>query len=62
MQTQIRNDMPDGEIKNYFVQMHNDYKLVKVKDSAIVLMRLLHDDLYSNGDHVDYYDALDNKT
>jgi sepiapterin reductase len=62
MQTRIRNEMPDGEIKRYFVGMHNDDKLVKVKDSAMVLMRLLSDDLYSNGDHVDYYDTLDNKT
>jgi sepiapterin reductase len=56
MQTQIRNDMPDGDLKTAFVDMHTSHSLVDPFESAKVLCRLLAEDTFESGSHLDYYD------
>lgn len=58
MQTRIRTEMPEGEVKDAFVDMHKKGNLVNPLDSARVLLNLLVEDTYENGAHIDYYDCL----
>lgn len=62
MQEQIRNDMPPGEIRNAFTEMHRDGKLIDPADSARVLLAQLELDTFINGSHVDYYDVCELKS
>ncbi|EGF83437.1 hypothetical protein BATDEDRAFT_84986 [Batrachochytrium dendrobatidis JAM81] len=57
MQTRIRNEMPEIELKQAYVKMHDQGQLVDPNDSASVLMSLLESDDYINGSHIDYYDV-----
>ncbi|KAJ1551196.1 hypothetical protein HK405_014976 [Cladochytrium tenue] len=59
MQRQIREEMPDVPLRAAFADMKEKNQLVDPRDSALVLLRLLKLGLYSNGDHVDYYDVKD---
>ena len=56
MQTRIRKEMPEGEMKDAFVLMHKNQKLVLPRDSARKLVALIAMDQYENGAHIDYYD------
>ncbi len=49
--------MPPCPTREMFEEMHRQGKLVRVETSAGVLMRLLEQDLYENGAHVDFYDV-----
>ncbi|KAJ1563030.1 hypothetical protein HK096_002053, partial [Nowakowskiella sp. JEL0078] len=49
MQTQIRDTMPDGPIKDIYVNMHKEGKLVPPATSASTLIRLLEADTFANG-------------
>ncbi|KAJ3417279.1 hypothetical protein HDV05_005735 [Chytridiales sp. JEL 0842] len=57
MQKQIREEMPDVELKGVFKEMHEEGKLVDPLDSAKVLLDLLIKERYVKGEHVDYYDV-----
>ncbi len=57
MQEQIRTQMPAVELRDVFERMHQENRLVSVEDSANVLIRLLEEDVFENGGHVDYFDV-----
>ncbi|KAJ3296571.1 hypothetical protein HK104_001487 [Borealophlyctis nickersoniae] len=57
MQTQIRSDMPDVPLKDAYIKMHQEGKLVNADDSAKALSKLLEEDTYENGAHIDFYDV-----
>ncbi len=57
MQDQIRRSMPPCPTRDVFEDMHRTGKLVKPETSAHVLMRLLEQDSYENGAHIDFYDV-----
>ena len=57
MQDQIRRSMPPCPTREIFENMHAEGKLVKVETSAGVLMRVLEQDVFENGSHVDFYDV-----
>lgn len=56
MQAEIRDKMPDVPLKQQFVQMFTDKKLVSLKDSVGKLMQLLQDNTFKSGTHIDFYD------
>ena len=56
MQREIRETMPGCSLKDAFIDMHREQKLVKVETSAAKLVRLLQDNTYENGSHIDFYD------
>ena len=58
MQAAIREDMPAGELRDAFLGMHRENKLISPLDSARVMVRLLEVDKYDNGAHVDYYEVV----
>ncbi|KAJ3040871.1 hypothetical protein HDV00_010331 [Rhizophlyctis rosea] len=58
MQTEIRDTMPDIPLRKIYVDMHNEGKLVKPEDSARVLVKLLEEDTWENGAHLDYFDLV----
>jgi sepiapterin reductase len=58
MQARIRDEMPEGDLKKIYVDMHAKSNLVQPQASAKVLMQLLKIDKFKNGAHVDYYDAM----
>ncbi len=58
MQEKIRNNMPPVPLRTLFEDMHKENKLVDPYISAKVLIKLLEDDVYENGSHVDFYDCV----
>ncbi|KAH6562595.1 hypothetical protein BASA62_009047 [Batrachochytrium salamandrivorans] len=57
MQTRIRTEMPEVELKQAYIKMHAEGQLVDPNDSARVLVSMLESDDYENGAHVDFYDV-----
>ncbi|OZJ05565.1 hypothetical protein BZG36_01714 [Bifiguratus adelaidae] len=57
MQQQVRESIGDEEQRRYFAQQHAEGKLVEMHDSAQKLLRLLQDDTFTSGSHVDFYDV-----
>ncbi|KAJ3056332.1 hypothetical protein HK097_007310 [Rhizophlyctis rosea] len=57
MQDQIRETMPDIPLRQIYIDMHKEGKLVKTEDSAAILVKLLEEDTYENGTHVDYFEV-----
>eukprot|EP00842_Homolaphlyctis_polyrhiza_P002906 jgi/Hompol1/3616/HPOL_003303-RA len=56
MQARIRNEMPDVQLKQVYVKLHEEGQLVDPNDSAHVLISLLEADEFENGAHIDFYD------
>ena len=56
MQTHIRTEMVDSELKQTFTKMKADQMLVDPHVSAGVLLKVLEMDVFENGAHVDFYD------
>ena len=57
MQAQIRTDMPHVPLKAGFSDMHSKGLLVDPQDSAKILVRLLKQNDFESGAHIDYYDV-----
>lgn len=57
MQRRIRDEMPDVPLREVYMKMHNEGKLIDPAVSAKVLVGLLEKDEYENGAHVDIYDV-----
>ncbi|KAI8930137.1 hypothetical protein BC831DRAFT_440445 [Entophlyctis helioformis] len=57
MQARIRSEMPDIPLRQVYVSMHREGRLVDPNDSAKVLISLLESDEYENGAHVDFFDV-----
>jgi sepiapterin reductase len=56
MQAQIRKEMPQVELKEAFVSMHNEGKLVDPAASAKKLLSIIEQNTFDNGSHIDYFD------
>ncbi|KAG0745535.1 hypothetical protein G6F57_003437 [Rhizopus arrhizus] len=56
MQKNVRESLGDEEQKKLYTKMANEGQLVKMEDSALKLFRLLSQDKFESGSHVDYYD------
>ncbi|KAI9324878.1 hypothetical protein DFJ73DRAFT_871215 [Zopfochytrium polystomum] len=56
MQRRIRDEMPDGDVKEAYREMHEKGNLVDPNDSARVLVRLIAEGLHMDGEHVDFFD------
>jgi sepiapterin reductase len=56
MQTKIRDDMPDIDLKKVYVDMHKNKQLIDPHQSAIVLLNIVLADQYESGIHIDYFD------
>ncbi|KAL2913730.1 hypothetical protein HK105_206746 [Polyrhizophydium stewartii] len=57
MQARIRAEMPNVQLRQVYVKMHDEGRLVDPNDSAKVLVSMLESDDYDNGAHVDFYDV-----
>ncbi|KAI9106144.1 hypothetical protein DFS34DRAFT_48555 [Phlyctochytrium arcticum] len=57
MQDRIRKEMPDVPLREVYTSMHTEGKLVQPADSARVLIRMMEQNEFQNGAHVDYYDV-----
>jgi sepiapterin reductase len=56
MQGEIRDKMPNVDLKKQFETMHSKKQLVEPVDSARKLVRLIEQDKWKNGDHIDYFE------
>ncbi|RKP35133.1 hypothetical protein BJ085DRAFT_1284, partial [Dimargaris cristalligena] len=56
MQTQVRDQLGDPEQKQLYTEMHEQGKLVNMNDSAHKLIRLLQENKFKSGSHIDYFD------
>ncbi|KAJ9470414.1 Sepiapterin reductase [Diplonema papillatum] len=59
MHAEIRSGHADAEVKKQFCGMKGSGSLVDPSASAAVLARLLRNNAFENGGHVDYYDVKD---
>ncbi len=59
MQEQIRRSMPPVPTRIAFEEMHRNKTLIDPQVSAAVLIKLLENDTYENGAHIDYFDVKD---
>merc|ERR1712166_191902 len=57
MQAQVRTDMPPVPLKAGFSDMHSKGLLVDPRESAKILVRLLKQNEFDSGAHIDYYDV-----
>jgi sepiapterin reductase len=57
MQQQIRESMPQTGLRDVFVEMKRENKLLTAQESADKLVSLLETGSYENGAHVDFYDV-----
>lgn len=58
MMTRVREEMPDFGVKQVYLDMHAENKLVNPEDSAKELFKVMDADEYENGAHIDYYDLV----
>ncbi|XP_044148593.1 sepiapterin reductase [Bufo gargarizans] len=58
MQEQVRTQTADAELRQLFVNMKNEGKLVDIEMSARKMLDVLLRDTYKSGDHVDFYDDV----
>ena len=56
MQNEIRDQMPDGELKRQFEEMFQDGKLVRVADSVAKMIDEVLASSFTSGAHIDFYD------
>ncbi|KAJ3179083.1 hypothetical protein HK101_010078 [Irineochytrium annulatum] len=57
MQKEIRDAMPDVSLRQAFVKMHEESKLVSPENSAQILVDLLKANTFKNGSHIDYFNV-----
>jgi sepiapterin reductase len=55
MQTRIREEMQESQLRTTFIEMKNEKQLVNPDHSARVLFELLQSD-FESGSHIDFYD------
>ncbi|PVU89183.1 hypothetical protein BB559_005202 [Furculomyces boomerangus] len=58
MQKRVRESIGDASQKEIYSEMNENKKLVSMDDSAKALYKVLNEDKYESGSHVDYYDVL----
>ncbi|KAI8621473.1 hypothetical protein BC830DRAFT_1163698 [Chytriomyces sp. MP71] len=59
MQRQLRENLPDSQLRDGFKEMFEVGNLVEPNDSARVLFKIIEDGNYESGCHLDYYDVKD---
>ena len=57
MQRQIRHDMPNVPLKQQYHDMHTQGQLIDPNVSARKRIRLLIEDSYESGSHIDFYEV-----
>ncbi|XP_075711771.1 sepiapterin reductase [Rhinoderma darwinii] len=58
MQAQVRTQTADAELRQLFINLKNDGKLVDIEVSARRMLDVIQADAYKSGDHVDVYDKV----
>ena len=58
MQQKIRHEMEEGQVRQEFIKLYKNNLLVSTSDSVRVLLKLIEEDSFVNGAHVDYYDII----
>lgn len=56
LQEIVRRETPDEDIRSAFTSMKEEGKLLPCSVSVAKLLRILSQDKFASGDHVDYYD------
>jgi sepiapterin reductase len=57
MQKEIREIMPECELRNAFIKMKAEESLIQPDASALKLMNILRVNEFTNGAHIDFYDC-----
>ncbi|XP_077985770.1 sepiapterin reductase-like [Glandiceps talaboti] len=57
MQVELRANLGDLEVKQMFIDMNDNSKLLSVDATVSTLIRILEEDSFESGSHVDYYDV-----
>ncbi|XP_057674074.1 sepiapterin reductase a [Corythoichthys intestinalis] len=57
MQETIRTKTGDPQLRQQFLDMFEEGELLSVERSCAKLMKLLKEDKYKSGEHIDYYDV-----
>ena len=58
MQAVIRDTMFEGKMRDSFVSMHAEGRLVRPADSVLYMFDLLEADAFENGAHCDYFEQF----
>ncbi|XP_066428942.1 sepiapterin reductase [Eleutherodactylus coqui] len=57
MQEELRTQMADAEMRQCFIDMKNEGKLVDIEASARKMLDIIQTNTYKSGDHVDFYEV-----
>ncbi|XP_050419473.1 sepiapterin reductase [Patella vulgata] len=58
MLTYARNETPDKDVKEAFLAMNSDQKMLSADTTVLKLLELLEKNTFENGSHIDYFDVL----
>ncbi|KAK6166428.1 hypothetical protein SNE40_023122 [Patella caerulea] len=58
MLTYARNETPDKDVKEAFLAMNSDQKMLSADTTVLKLVELLEKNTFENGSHIDYFDVL----
>ena len=57
MATEIQEKTGNDEYRRFFIQLRNEKKIIDPYDTTKKMIKILKEDRYRSGDHIDYYDV-----